>query len=664
MKEHADKNIPVISHLTEYDIYLFKNGSHYRLYEKMGAHSGNIYEHDKKINKKGVYFSVWAPNARSVSVVGDFNYWNIYSNPMGPRWDESGIWEVFVPNAEAGMMYKFHIKSSVGNFEMDKLDPFSFYSETPPKTASVVWNTDYNWKDSSWMDKRHIYNSLESPFSIYELHIGSWKRIAMQNNRSLTYREMAEHLSDYIKENGFTHVEFMPVMEHPFYGSWGYQTTCYFAPTSRFGTPQDFMYLVDCLHNNDIGVILDWVPSHFPNDLHALALFDGTELYEHKDPKKGFHPDWKSLIFNYGRREVKEFLISSALFWLDKYHIDGLRIDAVASMLYLDYSRKEGEWIPNKFGGRENLEAIDFLKELNTVIYKNYPDVQTFAEESTAWPAVTKPVHMGGLGFGMKWNMGWMHDSLQYFQRDPVYRKYHQSELTFAFWYAFFENFILPLSHDEVVYGKKSLLDKMPGDNWQKFANLRLLFAYMFGFPGKKLLFMGAETAQQKEWHHEDSIDWSLARDFFHAGISKLIKDLNRIYKNEEALHENDFEPGGFEWIDYGDDSQSTIFFIRKSSVKKNPANKNTAAGKQSSILVACNFTPAPRHGYRIGVPNEGIWEEILNSDAEVYGGSGQGNFGRVKTEKIHSHARPYSLSITLPPLAAVFLKNSENPGS
>ncbi|MBM3699544.1 MAG: 1,4-alpha-glucan branching protein GlgB [Actinobacteria bacterium] len=653
MKENPGHNgysCANINHFSDYDIYLFKNGSHYRLYEKLGAHIYDTVDSTGMIIK-GVHFSVWAPNAQSVSVAGDFNGWNIDANPMGPRWDESGIWEAFVPGLSKGCTYKFHIKSKISQQQTYRADPFAFFCETPPKTASIIWDTEYNWTDLPWMEKRHLRNRLDCPFSIYEFHAASWKRVADDFNRSLSYRELAQQLTAYIKDTGFTHVELMPVMEHPFYGSWGYQTTGYFAPTSRLGAPQDFMYLIDCLHNNDIGVILDWVPSHFPNDMHALAMFDGTELYEHKDPKKGFHPDWKSLIFNYGRREVRQFLISSALFWLDKYHADGLRIDAVASMLYLDYSRKEGQWIPNKFGGRENLEAIEFLKELNTAVYKNYGDVQTFAEESTAWPAVTKPVYAGGLGFGIKWNMGWMHDSLQYFQKDPVYRKFHHNELTFTFWYAFFENFILPLSHDEVVYGKKSLLEKMPGDNWQKFANLRLLLAYMYGFPGKKLLFMGNEIGQHEEWHHEASIDWGLLENSENAGVKKLVSDLNIIYRTEKALHANDFMPESFEWLDFGDSSQSTLFFSRRHE-------KTTGEEKyKSTIVVACNFTPSPRYKYRIGVPEPGVWKEILNSDAEIYGGSGHGNFGKVKAAKVPSHSKPYSISITLPPLAVIYLK-------
>ena len=616
--ENKFYNLKVFS---DYDIHLFKSGNHFSLYEKMGARHLNI------DGAEGAYFSVWAPNAESVSVVGDFNSWNETSNKMHIRWDHSGIWELFIPGLDKGSLYKYHIKSKIAGYKVNKSDPFAFFSELPPKTASIVWDLDYSWNDAGWMKTRHKNNSLESPFAIYELHIGSWKRIAAENNRSLGYAEMAAHLSNYIKETGFTHVEFMPVMEHPFYGSWGYQVSNYFAPTARYGTPQDFMYLIDILHQNGIGVILDWAPSHFPDDMHGLAFFDGTELYEHKDPKKGFHPDWKSLIFNYGRSEVKEFLINNALFWLDKYHADGLRIDAVASMLYLDYSRQEGQWIPNKYGGRENLEAIDFMKQLNEVVYERFPDVQTIAEESTAWPAVTKPVYAGGLGFGMKWNMGWMHDSLKYFSKDPVYRKYHHNDLTFTFWYSFFENFILPLSHDEVVYGKKSLLEKMPGDIWQKFANLRLLFSYMYAFPGKKLLFMGDEIGQPKEWSHEESVQWELKDNSFNSGILKLIRDLNLLYRNEEILYASDFSPENFEWLDYQDSHQSTLFFLRKYG--------------NELIVFAFNFTPTPRYGYRIGVPHGGAWKEIFNSDSQHYCGSGHGNLGKVNADKISSHSRP-----------------------
>lgn len=630
-----------LNNFSDYDTYLFKNGNHFKLYEKLGAHP-------KILNGiEGTYFAVWAPNAKNVSLVGDFNWWDKNANPMGLRWDNSGIWETFIPQVKKGSLYKFHITSKLRRPEIEKCDPFAFFCEIPPKTASVVWDLGYQWNDEKWMKNRHKNNNLNCPLSIYEVHLGSWKRIPEENNRSLNYREIAESLSDYIIKMGFTHVELMPLMEHPFYGSWGYQVTGYFSPTSRYGNPQDFMFLVDCLHQNGIGIILDWVPSHFPDDPHGLARFDGSFLYEHQDPKKGFHPDWKSLIFNYSRNEVKEFLISNALFWLEKYHMDGLRIDAVASMLYLDYSRKTGEWIPNRFGGRENLEAIDFIKQLNETVYREFPDVQTIAEESTAWPAVTKPVYDGGLGFGLKWNMGWMHDTLNYFSRDAIYRKFHQNELTFTFWYAFTENFILPLSHDEIVYGKKSLLEKMPGDRWKKFANLRLLLAYMYSFPGKKLLFMGDELGQLKEWSHEESIQWELLGDDMHRGLQKLVIDLNRLYKIEEVLYNSDFSNECFEWVDFGDYKQSILSFIRKVKTKEN----------QNTIVVACNFTPTPRYNYRIGVPYPGIWKEIFNSDAKEYGGSGHGNLGKVNAKKKESHSRPFSISITLPPLSVVFFK-------
>ena len=489
--------------------------------------------------QSGTYFAVWAPDARKVSVIGDFNGWNRTSHPLQPR-GQSGIWEGFVPGVGKGALYKYHIKSRYRGYKVDKADPFGFYHETPPKTASIVWDIGYNWGDKEWLEKRHGHNALDAPMAIYEVHLGSWRRVPEEDNRPLTYRELAPQLAEYVKQMGFTHVEFLPVMEHPFFGSWGYQTTGYFAPTSRYGTPQDFMFLIDYLHQHDIGVILDWVPSHFPTDEHGLGFFDGTHLYEHAYPQKGFHPDWSSYIFNYGRNEVQSFLLSSALFWLDKYHVDGLRVDAVASMLYLDYSRKNGEWMPNKYGGRENLEAIAFLRRFNEEVYKNYPDVQTIAEESTAWPMVSRPTYVGGLGFGMKWDMGWMHDTLEYITKDPIYRKYHHNELTFRMLYAFTENFVLPLSHDEVVHGKGSLLGKMPGDDWQKFANLRLLLGYMYAQPGKKLLFMGAELGQWQEWHHDESLDWHLLEYQRHAGIKKWVEDLNRLYRSEPALYELD----------------------------------------------------------------------------------------------------------------------------
>lgn len=627
-----------VSLFTDHDIYLFKEGNHFRLYEKMGSH---MVEQD---GVRGVYFAVWAPNAEAVSVIGDFNGWNKNSHPLSPRWDGSGIWEGFVPHISKGTIYKYHIRSSFNSYEVDKADPFAFYSEVPPKTASIVWDLAYEWNDIEWMKNRHKHNGIGAPISIYEVHLGSWRRVLEEGNRALTYREMAQQLVDYVKEMGFTHVEFLPIMEHPFYGSWGYQVTGYFAPTSRYGPPQDFMYLIDCLHQAGIGVILDWVPSHFPGDEHGLVYFDGTDLYSHSDPRKGFHPHWHSYIFNYGRYEVRNFLISSALFWLDKYHADGLRVDAVASMLYLDYGRAEGEWIPNEYGGRENLEAIGFLKKLNEMVYREYPDVQTIAEESTAWPMVTRPCYVGGLGFGLKWNMGWMHDTLDYFSRDPVFRKYHHNQLTFSIWYAFSENFLLPLSHDEVVHGKGSLIGKMPGDEWQRNANLRLLFGYMFGHPGKKLIFMGGEIAQWKEWNHDEGLEWFVLDYPFHRGVKNWVKDLNHLYRNEPALHDLDFSQEGFEWVDFHDWQHSIISFIRKSKNNK-------------VILVVCNFTPVPRHNYLVGVPMRGFWKELLNSDSEFYGGSGMGNSGGAETTSIQWNGRPDSISLTLPPLAVLFFK-------
>jgi 1,4-alpha-glucan branching enzyme len=594
----------------------------------------------------GSYFAVWAPNAERVSVMGEFNGWNPESHILDVRWDGSGIWEGFIPGVEKGGVYKYHIVSRYNNYKVDKADPFAFYSETPPKTASVVWDLDYEWNDDEWMKNRHKHNALDAPYSIYEVHLGSWRRVAGGGGRFLSYREIAHQLAGYVKEMGFTHVEFLPVMEHPFYGSWGYETLGYFAPTSRYGTPEDFMYLVDCLHKNGIGVILDWVPSHFPGDEHGLVYFDGTHLYEHADSKKGFHPEWKTYIFNHGRNEVREFLICSALFWLDKYHVDGIRVDAVASMIYLDYGRKEGEWIPNKFGGRESLEAISFIKRFNEAVYGEYPDVQTIAEESTAWPMVSRPVYIGGLGFGMKWNLGWMHDTLDYFSQDPINRKYHHNQLTFSIWYAFSENFVLPLSHDEVVYGKGSLIRKMPGDDWQKFASLKALFGYMYSHPGKKLLFMGGEFGQWNEWYHEGSLDWHLLDYPAHLGVQSWIKDLNRFYKNEPAMHGLDFSIGGFEWIDFRDWESSIISFIRK--------GKNT----EDVILVVCNFTPIPRYNYRVGVPRGGFWREVLNSDASIYGGSGHGNVGGVEATPIPCFGRYYSLSLILPPLGVLFFKS------
>lgn len=636
--------IPGVSLFTDMDIYIFKEGRHFRLYDKLGAHP---MEHG---GRRGTLFAVWAPNAEKVCVIGDFNDWNHEAQPLYPRLDESGIWEGFIPGAFPGQLYKYHIRSKINMYATDRADPFARHSEMPPNTSSVIWDLDHRWHDGQWMEERGLRNALRAPQSIYEVHLGSWRRVPEESNRSLTYREMAVSLPRYCREMGFTHVEFLPVMEHPFYGSWGYQTLGYFAPTSRFGPPQDFMFLVDRLHQEGIGVILDWVPSHFPGDGHGLAFFDGTHLFEHEDPRQGFHPDWNSYIFNYGRNEVRSFLASSALFWLDKYHVDGLRLDAVASMLYQDYSRREGEWIPNRHGGRENLEAIDFLRTLNEAVFANFPDTQTAAEESTAWPMVSRPTDAGGLGFGMKWNMGWMHDTLSYMSKDPVHRKHHHNQLTFSIWYSFFENFILPMSHDEVVYGKGSLLDKMPGDFWQKFANLRLLYGYMFGHPGKKLLFMGGEFGQWAEWNHDQSLQWHLAEHPAHHGLSRWVQDLNRLYRSEPALYELDFDQAGFSWVDCNDAEQSVISFLRQ------------GAGTKDLILVAANFTPMPRENYRLGVPRGGFWREILNSDAMEYGGSGLGNIGGVEASPLPCHGHYSSVALTLPPLAVVFLK-SDFPG-
>ena len=635
------KSIEEVTLLSEQDIFLFNEGSHFRLYEKLGSHLLSAGE------GQGTYFAVWAPDAEQVCVIGDFNDWNKRTHPLKPK-DRSGIWEGVIPEAVKGARYKYHIVSRYNDYRVDKADPFGIYNDTPPETVSIVWDLEYTWNDQAWMAKRGNHNSSDAPISIYEVHLGSWMRLAEQGNRWLTYRELAAKLTEYVQEMGYTHVQFLPVMEHPFYGSWGYQTRGYFAPTSRHGTPQDFMYLIDCLHQQDIGVILDWVPSHFPTDEHGIGYFDGTHLYEHSDPQIGFHPDWKSFIFNYGRSEVRSFLISSALFWLETYHADGLRFDAVASMLYLDYSREEGEWIPNEYGGRENLGAISFLRRLNEEIYSTYPDVQTIAEESTSWPMVSRPTYVGGLGFGMKWDMGWMHDTLVYMSKNPIYRKYHHNQLTFRLLYAFNENFVLPLSHDEVVHGKGSLLGKMPGDDWQKFANLRLLFGHMYAQPAKKLLFMGGEFGQWNEWYHEESLDWHLLEFPLHAGLQRWVRELNRTYRTEKALYELDFDPSGFEWIDCNDTQQSTLSLIRKS--------RSTS----EIILVVFNFTPTPRYNYQVGVPREGLWQEILNSDAEEYGGSGHGNFGGIEAVPIEIHGRPYSLKLTLPPLGAVFFKSEE----
>ena len=639
MEKKMESVMHDVSLLTDHDIYLFKEGNHFGLYEKLGSHVMKVDE------IQGTFFALWAPNAQRVSVIGDFNRWDPESRPLKLREDGSGIWEGFIPDIGQGTLYKYHIVSKYDKYKVDKADPFAFYWEISPKTASVIWDLNYEWRDAEWMENRHRANALSAPFAIYEVHLGSWRRVPEEKNRFLTYREMAHYLAEYVKDMGFTHVEFLPVMEHPFYGSWGYQTLGYFAPTSRYGTPQDFMYLIDYLHQHGIGVILDWVPSHFPDDEHGLVYFDGTHLYEHADPRKGYHPEWKSYIFNHGRHEVSAFLISSALFWLDKYHVDGLRVDAVASMLYLDYARKEGEWIPNEYGGKENLEAIAFLRRFNEAVYEKHSDIQTIAEESTAWPMVTRPSYAGGLGFGMKWNMGWMHDTLDYLSKDPIYRKYHYNQLTFSIWYTFSENFLLPLSHDEIVYGKGSLFGKMPGDNWQKFANLRLLFGYMYTHPGKKLLFMGGEFGQWREWVHEESLEWHALQYLPHQGVQRWVRDLNRFYRREPAMHELDFESGGFEWIDFSDWERSIISFIRKGRSTKD------------IVLVVCNFTPVPQYNYRVGVPVGGFWKEVLNSDAKEYGGSGHGNFGNIEATPIPFHGRYHSLSLVLPPLGILAFK-------
>ena len=633
-----------ISLLTADDLYLFNEGNHFRLYDKLGAH---ILEQE---GQNGTYFAVWAPDAAKVYVMGDFNRWKKTSHPLAPR-GQSGIWEGFIPGVGKGALYKYYVVSRLNNYRVDKADAFGFYFEGPPRTASVVWDLDYLWGDQAWMGGRYRRQALDAPISIYEMHLGSWRRVPEEGNRFLTYREMAPLLADYLLKMGFTHVEFLPITEHPFYGSWGYQTTGYFAPTSRYGTPQDFMFLVDYLHQHDIGIILDWVPSHFPADGSGPGFFDGSHLFEHADPRQGYQPDWHSLIFNYGRNEVRNFLISSALFWLDKYHLDGLRLDAVASMLYLDYSRKPGEWIPNQYGGNENLEAIFFLRKFNEEIYQNYPDVQTIAEESTAWPLVSRPNYVGGLGFGLKWDMGWMHDTLEYFSRDPLFRKYDHHALTFRILYAFQENFILPLSHDEVVHGKGSLLRQMPGDDWQKFANLRLLFGYMFSQPGKKLLFMGGEFGQWDEWYHEKSLDWHLTQIPAHIGVQRWVEDLNQFYRREPALYEKDFSPEGFAWIDFHDIDHSITAYLRRGREPR------------ETIVVVANFTPVVYHNYRVGVPAGGFWQEILNSDAPDYGGSGQGNLGGVEAFPIPAHGHYASLNLTLPPLGIVFFKHQDEPG-
>jgi 1,4-alpha-glucan branching enzyme len=615
----------------EQDLYLFREGSHARLPEFMGC----------RLHEDGATFRVWAPNATAVTVIGEWNGWDAQAHPLASRADGSGLWEGSVAGVAHGHAYKYRIVPREGGEGFDKSDPFALLMEPPPSTASRAWRLAYQWGDDAWMRERARHNALDAPMAIYEVHLGSWRRDA---GRLPTYREIAEPLAQYAVDQGFTHVELLPITEHPFYGSWGYQTTGYFAPTARYGTPEDFMFLVDVLHQRGIGVILDWVPSHFPDDPHGLARFDGTHLFEHEDPRQGFHPDWNSLIFNYDRHEVRSFLLSSALWWLSRYHVDGLRVDAVASMLYLDYGRKPGEWVPNAHGGRENLGAIRFLQQLNEAVYRDHPDTQVIAEESTAWPRVSRPVYLGGLGFGMKWNMGWMHDTLNYMREQPVHRKYHHDRLAFSIWYAFTENFVLPLSHDEVVHGKGSLIGKMPGDAWQQFANLRALLGYMWGHPGKKLLFMGSEFGQRREWTHEDALEWFVLQYPDHAGLQRWVADLNGLLRTEPALHELDFDAAGFEWIDARDAEASVITFLRKPR-------------QGAPVLVACNFTPVPRSNYTVGVPHPGYWREVLNSDAGLYGGSGMGNFGGVESAPVAAHGRFHSLALTLPPLSTTFFR-------
>ena len=627
--------------LTPLDLRLLAEGNHCKNYEKLGAH---LVEVD---GVKGTRFSVWAPNAKSVAVIGDFNDWKRDSHPMRNH-PEAGVWEVFVPAVGRNTRYKYFIRSRAEDYEVEKADPYAFATEMRPGTASKVWNlADYDWGDAEWMASRAPKSAHDAPISIYEVHLGSWMRVPDEGGW-LTYRDLAPRLADYAVEMGFTHVELLPVTEHPFDGSWGYQTVSYYAPTARFGTPQEFKFLVDTLHQAGLGVFLDWAPAHFPKDEHGLGYFDGTHLYEHADPRQGHHPDWDTFIFNYGSKGVVDFLIGSALFWLDQYHIDGLRVDAVASMLYLDYGRKEDEWVPNQHGGRENLEAIDFLRRLNERVYAECPGTVTFAEESTAWPMVSRPTSMGGLGFGFKWNMGWMNDTLAYIEKDPLHRTHHHKKITFSTLYAFTENFILPFSHDEVVHMKGSMLDKMPGDEWQKFANLRTLYGYLFTYPGKKLLFMGSEFGQGREWTHDESLDWHLLDYPAHAGLRRWVQDLNRLYRSECALFESDSDSRRFEWIDGNDRQRSVISFLRR------------AVSPNDELVVVCNFTPVPREGYRIGVPHEGCWQELLNSDAALYGGSGVGNLGGLKAETEPTHGRSHSLNLTLPPLGCLIFKRTE----
>nr|WP_233101561.1 1,4-alpha-glucan branching protein GlgB [Variovorax sp. IB41] len=625
------------SSLDDRDAYLFREGTHSRLYDVLGCHPANADEGG------GAHFAVWAPNAESVSVVGDWNYWSGDADPLQPSPDGTGIWRGHVPNAAIGQAYKYRIRSRHDGYTVDKADPVAFAAEPPPATASRICELSYEWGDAEWMANRGPHNALDAPQSVYEVHLGSWRR---KDGHFLGYRELAHQLAEYVTKMGFTHVELMPVTEHPFYGSWGYQTTGYFAPTSRFGSPQDFMYLVDHLHQQGIGVLLDWVPSHFPTDEHGLGYFDGTHLYEHADPRQGFHPEWSSSIFNYGRPEVRSFLVSSGLFWLNLYHLDGLRVDAVASMLYLDYARKHGEWIPNRHGGRENLEAIDFLQTLNRAVYREHPDTVTVAEESTAWPRVSRPTDMDGLGFGEKWNMGWMHDTLAYMKEDPVNRKYHHHKLTFSLVYAFHENFVLPLSHDEVVHGKGSLINKMPGDTWQQFANLRALYGFMWAHPGKKLLFMGGEFGQRREWTHDGELEWWVCEQEGHGGVQRLVAQLNRVYRGAPALHQLDFSSAGFEWVTADDEAMSVFAFLRKAGDGSPP------------LLVVSNMTPVPRTNYLLGVPLGGHWREVINTDAAEFGGSGWGNFGGVEAAPVRSHGHRQSVCITLPPLSTLILEH------
>jgi 1,4-alpha-glucan branching enzyme len=622
--------------LTDFDLHLIAEGTHYRTYEKLGAHL------TERNGVAGVDFAVWAPNATHVSVVGDFNGWSPHAHPLTRR-QEAGGWERFIPGVKAGALYKYRVVGPDGRAFGEKADPYGFAAEIRPQTASKVAELEgYDWHDAEWIAARATHDASTHPMSIYEVHLGSWRRKPEENGSWLTYREIAPQLADYVEWMGYTHVELLPVTEHPFDGSWGYQTIGYYAPTSRFGGPHDLMYLIDTLHERGIGVILDWVPAHFPRDGHGLGYFDGTHLYEHSNPKLAVHPQWDTFVFNYARREVRNFLISNALFWVHRYHVDGLRVDAVASMLYLDYGRNAGEWIPNRYGGRENLEAIEFIRLLNDRIHAEYPGVPVMAEESTSWPMVTRPTAVGGLGFDFKWNMGWMHDMLEYMSLDPVYRRYHHNQITFSLMYAYSERFVLPFSHDEVVHLKKAMLSKMPGDAWRMFANLRALYGYMFGHPGKKLMFMGDEFGQWHEWNHDLSLDWHLTSNPMHAGLQRWVRDLNTVYRREPALYERDDVPDGFEWIDCSDHEGNVVSFVRR------------AADSNDMLLFVCNFAAVPRYGYGIGAPVGGVWEEILNSDATEYGGGGMGNLGAVETSPTPLHGRPHSLSLTLPPLSVV----------